>query len=121
MDLTKVHYRSASGRLVFEITGGTPKDIFEGIAQVQEVFEADSHCGCCNSTDIVFNVREVSKNNKTFKYYELKCNSAGCRARLSFGQNQDMKNLFPKRTDDQGNYLPHRGWAKYQAPKEGAA
>ena len=120
-DIAKVHYRTSNNRLSFEITGGTPKDIFEGIAQVQEVFEADYKCGCCNSPDISFRVREAkSAAGKACKYYELRCNAPGCRARFSFGQNLDMKNLFPKRTDEQGNFLPNRGWYKYQ-PKEDAA
>jgi hypothetical protein len=113
-DITKCHYRTANGRLVFEISGGSMKDIFEGIAAVQEVFEADTSCGCCGSQDISFRVRESSKGNKTFKYYELRCNQPHCRARFSFGQNQDMKNLFPKRTDENGDWLPNRGWYKYQ-------
>lgn len=115
-DLNKVHYRSRNGRLVFEITGGSPKDIFEGIADVQDVFEADEKCGCCNSDNIRFNVREVTKGPKTFKYFELRC--LECWAQLQFGQNQDMKGLFPKRRDENGNSMKNRGWFKYNAQQQ---
>ena len=115
-ELSKVRYRSASGRLEAEISGGSAKDIFEGIAQFQEVFEAANKCGECGSEHIRFNVRHVTKGKQEFAYYEMKC--LKCYSRLQFGQNQDMKNLFPKRTDENGNYMPNFGWAKYQAPKE---
>lgn len=119
-DVKEVHYRSANGRLVFKIEGGSDKDIFAGIARVQETFEADSSCGLCKSADITFRVRDVTKGNKTFTYHELRCQACG--GRFDFGQNQDMKSLFPKRKDENGNWLPNRGWYKYQ-PKteEGAA
>lgn len=112
-DFTKVNYRSANGRMMFEIAGGSPKDIFEAIAGVQEVFEADASCGVCQSTDIQLRVREVSKGNKQFKFFELACQAANCRARLAYGQNTDMKNLFPKRADENGRPLPNRGWSRY--------
>lgn len=116
--VTKAHYRTGNGRLVFEIIGDTAKDVFEGIAGVQEIFEADSKCGCCGSQDIGFRVRETSKGAKQFKFYELSCNAPGCRARFEFGQSTDMKNLFPKRKDEAGNYKPNRGWAKYQPQQQ---
>lgn len=102
----KAHYRTANGRITFEIEGGSQKELFEGISLLQEVFEADSTCGVCNSPEIRFRVRKVD----TYVYYEYHCK---CGARLSFGQSKDMKSLFPKRKDDSG-WLPDRGWSKYQ-------
>lgn len=114
----KCHYRSANGRLVFEIEGGDQKTIFEGVADLQEVFEADDKCGICGGSSILFRVREVQGN----KYYEYRCitrNAQGyiCNAQLSFGQNKIGGSLFPKRQDKEGNWLPNRGWYKY-TPKE---
>jgi hypothetical protein len=108
----KAHYKSANGRLVFEVEGGTQKDLFENIASLQEVFEADSTCGCCRGTDIRFNVRKVD----AFTYYEYRCTNPQCRAQLSFGQNKVGGGLFPKRMGDNGP-LPNRGWSVYQ-PKD---
>jgi hypothetical protein len=120
MDITKAHYRSGNNRLSFEITGGSEKDIFEGIAHIQEVFEVDDKCGCCNSPQIIYRVRESAdlKKKASYKYYEMVCRS--CSARFQFGQSQDMKSLFPKRRDENGNWLPNRGWSKY-VPKEEVA
>lgn len=111
----KVHYRSKTGRLVFEIEGGTQKEVFEGIADIQEVFEADDTCGLCKSPDIGFRVRDVQGN----KYFELRCHH--CYAQFNFGQSKDMKNLFPKRQDKEGNWLPNRGWFKYRKEEENVA
>lgn len=110
-DVTKVHYRSRNGRLVFEIQGGSAKDLFAGIARVQDVFESDDKCGCCESENIRFNVRNVSKGKSEYVYFELRC--LDCWAQLQFGQNQDMKGLFPKRKDENGNWMKNRGWFKY--------
>ena len=117
----EAQYRTRNGRLVFKIEAGTPKDLFEGIADLQEVYEADDACGICKSTDIRFRVREVQSN----KYYEMRCAGVdprtgfACNAQLSFGQNKVGGGLFPKRKDGDGNWLPNRGWFKYVA-KEGA-
>jgi hypothetical protein len=116
----RAHYRTANNRITFEIEGGTTKEVFEGIAGIQETFEADSTCGCCGGAAIAFRVREVAKGNKEFKFYELVCAAPGCRARFAFGQSTDMKSLFPKRKDENGNWLPNRGWAKYVAKEDAA-
>lgn len=91
------------------------KEAFKRLASAQEVFDGDDTCGMCNSADVRFRVREVTKANKTFDYYELVCGK--CFARLSFGQSQDTVSLFPKRKDGDGNWLPNRGWSKY-VPKD---
>ncbi len=111
----KAHYKTANGRIVFEVDGGTQKELFENIAEVQEVYESHSACGKCQSQDIHFRVREVKGN----RYYELRCRH--CNAQFSFGQNKDMKSLFPKYKDDQGNWLPDRGWFKWSPREEGVA
>jgi hypothetical protein len=103
----KCHYRSANNRLTFELDAGSQKDLFEGIATLQEIFESDSTCGMCNSTDLRFRVREVKDN----KYYEMRCGK--CNAQLSFGQHKTGGTLFPKRTTDEGD-MPNRGWYRWQ-------
>jgi hypothetical protein len=109
------HYKSKDGRLVFKIEGGNQKALFQAISDLQDCFEAESKCGLCGNVDIRFRVREVSKNGKQYKYFEMVCNH--CFARFDFGQNQVGETLFPKRKDENGNYLPNHGWYKY-TPKE---
>ena len=102
----KAEYTSSNGRLKFAVEGATPKDLFSELAGIQEVFDAESRCGCCQSDDLHYRVRVAQK----YEFYELVC--MGCNARFAFGQSKDLKNLFPKRRDD-GKNLPHGGWSKY--------
>jgi hypothetical protein len=104
----KAHYRTANGRFTFEVEGKTQKDLFEGISDLQEVFEADVTCGLCNAMDLRFEVRTVSG----FKFYELRC--FACNARLGFSQSKDGATLFPKRKSETGAPLENRGWRKWQ-------
>jgi hypothetical protein len=104
----KVHYRSKSGRLVFEIEGQSLKQMFHGIADVQEVFEAESTCGCCGSQSLRFRVR----NNQDNDYYEMLCDD--CTATFAFGQTKQGNKLFPRRKDKDDFALPDRGWKVWQ-------
>lgn len=110
----KAHYKTKDGRIVFEVQAETPKEIFKQIAAVQETFEADQRCGCCQSADIRFQTRNVDDND----FFELRCNA--CYARFQFGQNKKGGSLFPKRKGDDGALLPDRGWAKYVRNGEAA-
>ncbi len=107
----EIQYRSRSGRLLIKIEGANQKEAFKNLASAQEVFDGDDTCGVCNSPDIRFRVRTVSKSNKSFDYFEMACHH--CFARLAFGQSQDTTSLFPKRKDENGEWLPARGWYKY--------
>lgn len=114
----KASYRTQDGRMTFEVSGDTPKQIWEQVAAVQELFEADSECGLCHSKEgkgLRFVAREYDDN----KYYELRC--LQCFARLSFGQHKKGGGLFAKRKDKDGNRLEHRGWEKYERKQAGAA
>ena len=104
----KAHYRTASGRITFELEGSNAKELFRAIAEVQDVFEADAACGCCASPKIVFRVR-VNDGNE---FYELHCQQ--CFADLSFGQRRDGGRLFVKRRDTDGKPLPNNGWSVWQ-------
>ena len=109
----KAHIKSRTGRLLVEVEAKDVKGLFEQIADVTEVIDADECCGVCGSNAIRHRVREV----ETFKYYELVCE---CGARLQFGQLRDGGGLFPKRKDQHGNLLENRGWARYLAEARGA-
>ena len=101
----KVKYK-VGDKLEFELEGSGQKEIFKELALIQEIF-AEESCGLCKSTNLRFVVRTVEGND----YYELRC--ADCGAVLAFGQHKKGGTLFPKRKDDDGNYLQNRGWHKW--------
>jgi hypothetical protein len=101
----KVIY-SASNKLSFELEGSGQKEIFKELALIEEIF-SENQCGLCNKSNIKHSIRNVDDNN----YYELRCGDCG--AVLAFGQHKKGGTLFPKRKDDNGNYLPNRGWYKW--------
>lgn len=101
----KIIYK-ISDALTFEVDGADQKEIFEKLASVGEVF-GESNCGQCGKTNIRFRVREIEGN----KYYELKC--ADCGAILAFGAHKKGGTLFPKRKDNEGNYIKNKGWTKW--------
>ena len=101
----KILYK-ANDKLQFELEGTGQKEVFKELATIQEIFSEDK-CGLCNKNSIKYVCRNVEGND----YYELKCNDCG--AVLSFGQHKKGGTLFPKRKDDDGAYLPNRGWYKW--------
>ena len=111
----KAHYRTANGRITFEVQAETVKALFKEIAGIQEVFDADTDCGCCKSSAIHFQARQVDN----YDFYELVC--LDCRARFQFGQAKKGGALFPKRKDEDGKLLPNRGWSKFVPKGEAAA
>jgi hypothetical protein len=96
-----------SDKLQFEVEGEGQKEIFKEIASIQEIF-GETKCGMCGSENIKFVVRVVEDN----EYYELRC--MDCGATLAFGQHKKGGTLFPKRKDEKGEYMPNRGWYKWQ-------
>lgn len=107
----KISYTTKNGRVKAEFDSESAKDLFGEIHKFQEVFEEDT-CGKCGSEDIKYIVRNVDDN----QYYELRCGKCG--ARLSFGVNKKGGGLFPKRKDNDGNWLPDSGWVKWNPKTE---
>lgn len=102
----RVQYTTSNGRLVFESDVSTPKEAFEWLATIQELFEEPS-CGLCHAVNWQCDVREFDGN----AYYKLTCRDCG--ATLDCGQRRDGSNLFIKRKDADGHPLPHHGWYHY--------
>ncbi len=105
----KVSYRS--GQLLFELEGAGQKEVFERLSEIQEIF-GEEKCGACKGESLRYAVRVIDDN----KYFELHCTT--CRARLAFGQHKKGGTLFPKRKDDDGNWLPNNGWIKWDGKKK---
>lgn len=104
----RAQHKLLNGRTLIEVEGRNQKELFKALASVQDVFEADSQCGCCESANIRYSSRTVDDND----YYELACRACG--ASLSFGQHKNGETLFPKRKDSQGNLLANNGWKKWE-------
>jgi len=102
----KVQYTNRSGRLTVEIDSETQTDLFMQLASFQEIFD-ESECAKCNSENVRFQVRNIDDN----LYYELRC--LDCGAKLAFGTMKKGGKLFPRRKDKEGNWLPDRGWVKW--------
>src|ERR1017187_256989 len=110
-------------RVIFKATGTNIMEVFEGISDIQALFE-DNECGACGSPEIRLRVRDVKKksDNKTVQYYELYCKA--CSAQFSYGQLSDDKKggLFPKkvkkREDGTRETLPDGGWSVYRSGNE---
>lgn len=109
----KITYTTGSGRITAEFEADSQKDLFTEINRFQEVFEEDK-CGKCGNTDIKYVVRNVDDN----QYYELRCSNPKCAARLAFGAHKKGGGLFPKRKDNDGNWLPDHGWTKWNPKSE---
>lgn len=103
------------GKLTVEFEASTHKEAFKHLSSLREVFGHEK-CGNCGSTDVNFVVRDVADGKKTYAFHEMHCNK--CRARLAFGQHSEGDTLFPKRKDDQGNWLDKNGWVKWEGKKE---
>lgn len=82
------------------------KSAFKELNGIQEVLVSAGKCGACNNTDIRYVVRTVDDND----YYEARCGNSRCRAKLAFGQHKTGGTLFPKRKDENGNWLDKEGW-----------
>ena len=102
-------------------------EIFEQIEGLQEVFACYDRCGKCSGTNLRFVKRVQGKHT----YYELHCQNHKCRARLSFGQNDEPKkgSLYPRRKETEkksvmngkleaGAWLPDNGWIKWNKDKQ---
>ena len=110
----KAHYKTQTqaGRLTFEVEGQTPKDMFRGIAEIEQIFDADPTCGCCNSANIGRRVRVVDDND----YYELYCKD--CTATLTFHQNRTGGRLYLKWDQRKEQ---NRGWKVWGQPAAAGA
>lgn len=106
----KLKYR-VNDKLEFELEGAGQKEIFKELATIQEIF-SEERCGLCEKHNLKYVARNVDGND----FFELRC--ADCGAILAFGQHKKGGTLFPKRKDEDGKWLPNRGWHKWQKEQE---
>jgi len=103
------------------VEGESFTEAFEQMAMIEECYEA---CPLEQSNgSFRHRVRDVEKDGKEYRYYELM--DIETKARLSLGQydQKDKKGfLFPKRkasAEKGGEWLPNRGWEVW-APQNAA-
>lgn len=117
----EIKYRSACGQFEAVLEGKEQKDLFEQVANFQEVFESPEFYTINGEKvphyDVVFRVREVDGN----KYYEKAYNGPNPKLwgfKLPFGQAKKGGGLFPKyRLDDEDkatNEDGGGGWRRYK-------
>lgn len=111
MELT---YTTPDGKLAAKFEGKTQKEVWEQLANFQEVFEASEKCGLCGSSNPRFVTREVDGNN----FYELACRDHKCGAKLGMGSHKVGGSLFPRRKDKDDNWMPNNGWYVYKPGKK---
>ena len=104
----KFNYTTGNGKLSVEFDADSQTDAFASFAQIQEVFE-ESPCGKCGSEHLRFVVRTVDEN----QFYEIRCQDCG--ARLEFGVMKKGGRLYPRRKDKEGNWLPDKGWQRWNS------
>jgi|TARA_Y100001951_G_C11252419_1_gene247265 hypothetical protein len=104
----KVNYTTSNGKVAAEFESDSQRDLFLQISRFQEVFD-EGFCGKCEGANLKYVVRSVEENS----YYEIRCQDCG--AKLEFGSMKQGGGLFPKRKDKEGNWLPDRGWVKWNS------
>ena len=111
----QVNYTTANGRLSVQLEASGHTDLWQKLSSFQEIFE-ESKCRKCDNEDLKFVIRKAASKDgkKEYTYHELHCRNPKCRAKMHFGViNDDSGNMFPKRKDDDGEWLPDGGWVKY--------
>ncbi len=66
-------------------------DLFEELAQLEEVFSIDM-CAKCQQKGLKHVHRVVEDNN----FYEVQCKNSKCKAKLQFGCHKKGNTIFPK-------------------------
>jgi hypothetical protein len=108
----------ATDKIKVEFEASSQEALFTTIAKLQEIL--NQTCGKCKKeTKLTFQRRTVGE----YTYHELRCE---CGAILSFGKERQSQDLYPRRTEMDGNkpkvdennkkvYLPDGGWVKWDA------
>ena len=115
----KVLYTTKDGRMTFELEGKTQIDIWQQIADTQEVFE---NMNCTKfgeeDDDVKFVVRENSDSDKFYELHYAGTNPKLFGCKKAFGCHKTGGTLFPQRKNKSGEYLPDNGWMKWDKVKQ---
>lgn len=119
----KLTYVSKDGRMTVEFDADTQTDLFEQLANFQEIFE-DNTCSAKKNGNIVRseNTRFVVRENKDGdKFYEKQCVDwdAGLFGyKKSYGCRKKGGGLFPKEMPENDRVPGLNGWYLYKKDKD---
>ena len=106
-NLMSVRVSMVMGSAKVEVEAPDAKEAVKELSSYIDFF-GESTCGLCQSTDVVPRHRVA----QGYDFYEMVCRACG--AKLSFGQTREDNKLFPKRKDNQGNWMDNKGWHKFE-------
>jgi hypothetical protein len=98
-----------------EIEAESVVDAFKLAADYSESF-SEKECGACKSKNLRYEHRQDKEQHD---YYSIRCMDCACI--LDFGQKKVGKTLFAKRKDKDNNWLPNKGWKKWERQQQQAA
>lgn len=106
--------RKISPTTIVEAEGQTVAEVFEALARLEGIFAGYETCGLCQHTGVRYAVQEDKEGHK---YHKAVCLSCG--AEFRFGMRKTPPGvLFPQIKDQNGNYKPDGGWAKWSDARE---
>ena len=105
-----VKVRVVLGKVHLEVDAEDVKSSVKQLSGFMDVY-AEQQCGACGCQAVRVEHRSDADSHD---YYSVKCLNGECGAELRFGQHKSGKTLFAKRKDEQGNWLDHGGWMKFQ-------
>lgn len=100
----KLRIQTRSGTW-FECDATNHEDAIKTLSMWGEML-TEPDCGRCGCKDLIPKHRRAQQ----YDYYHLECRNPECGAQLAFGQLREGGGVFPKRKDQNDNWLPHRGW-----------
>ena len=115
----KVIYKTKCGRLTVEFEADSEAEIFRQIASFQEVFESALTCRKDGKTsqDVHFVVRQDADENEYFEARVVAGPLVG--VKKAFGQKKKPKGkLFPRKKDQNDNWLPDNGWVRWDKDQQ---
>lgn len=103
-----VRIRYPVGRCWLDVEAVSVKEAIKELSEFLDVL-GESQCGLCGSE----HVQPRHRLAKGYDFFEMFC--LACGARLDFGQTREGDHLFPKRKDQDGNWIGKNGWYQWEA------
>jgi hypothetical protein len=95
------------GNYSVEVEGATTEELFDKMAEMSDLLSSGDVCGVSDSTNIIMRKRVSGE----YTFYEWFCKESGCS--LALGRTK-AGGFYPRRKDKEGNWLPNRGWTKWE-------
>ena len=113
--MSKATVRITPTGVWIEVESESVVDAFKMAANYQEAF-GETQCGSCQSKNLRYEHRQDKEQHD---YYSVRCMECSCV--LDLGQHKVGKTLFAKRKDKDNNWLPNKGWHKWERQQQQSA